>query len=188
MDKKLKIMVDMDDVIVNGGFLYLINKFLGTDYKENDFTEFYMQDVIPNKDDFFKFFLENNLYDHCELLPDAYDVLKELNEYYDIFIGTSYIYPEIHDKSGKVLLQKYDYLVEHLPFISPYKYIFTSDKNVLKFDIKIDDKCENLNGADTKLLFSAYHNLKISDEVLNSQGIERVNNWKDLKNKLLNNN
>ncbi len=187
MDKRKTIMVDMDDVIVKGGFLYLINNFLGTNYTENDFTDFYMQDSIPNKDEFFKYFLENNLYDHCEMLPDAYDVLKELNEHYDVFIGTSYIYKEIPNESGKILLQKYDYLLKHLPFINPYKYIFISNKNILKFDIKIDDKLDNLEGSDRKLLFSAYHNLNINDNDLGIQGIERVNDWQDIKDKLLNN-
>lgn len=185
MEIKKKIMIDMDDVIVNGGFLYLINKFLGTEYTESDFTEFYMQDVIPNKDEFFKFFLENNLYDHCELLPSAYDVLKELNEKYDIFIGTSYIYPEIPDESGKILLQKYNYLRKTLPFISPYKYIFLSDKSVLDFDIKIDDRLDNLKNAKQKLLFTAYHNFKTSDDELNSEGAKRVRDWNHIKEILL---
>ena len=29
-----KIMIDMDDVICGGGFLKLVNDFLGTNYKE----------------------------------------------------------------------------------------------------------------------------------------------------------
>ena len=34
-----KIMIDMDDVICGGGFLKLVNDFLGTDYKEEDTLE-----------------------------------------------------------------------------------------------------------------------------------------------------
>ena len=58
---KKTLMVDMDDVIVSEGFLYLINDFLGTNYTENDFNKFYMQNIIPKnfKSDFFEYF--NNL-------------------------------------------------------------------------------------------------------------------------------
>lgn len=51
---KKRIMVDMDDCITTGGFLHLINKYLNTTYTENDFDEFYMQNIIPDKDKFFK--------------------------------------------------------------------------------------------------------------------------------------
>ena len=63
---KKKIMIDMDDVITHGGFLHLINEFLGTSYKIDDFKDFYMQDMLPDKEDFFKWFLTKNQYDYCE--------------------------------------------------------------------------------------------------------------------------
>ena len=82
--KRKSIMVDMDDVIVSDGLLPIINEFLKTDYKESDFKGFYMQDVIPNKDDFFKFFFTKNQYEYCKLNDDVYDVLKKLNDKYEI--------------------------------------------------------------------------------------------------------
>ena len=58
-----RLMIDMDDVIVKGGFLYLINQYLGTNYKEEDFKDYYMQDIIPPhlRDDFWDnyFFIKN---------------------------------------------------------------------------------------------------------------------------------
>ena len=66
-----KIMIDMDDVITEGGFLHLINSYLKTDYKQEDFSEYYMQDIVPNKEEFFRYFLENNQYDYCNLKKDA---------------------------------------------------------------------------------------------------------------------
>lgn len=185
MDKK-KLMVDMDDVICQGGFLYLINKFLGTNYTYDDFKSFYMQDVVPSKDEFFKWFLTQNVYEHCSLLPGCYEVLEELNERYDLYICTSYIFPEVESQSGFILNQKFEYLRKNLPFISPYRYIFASDKQLLDMDIKLDDRVDNLKGADTKLLFSAYHNLDYSEEKLQSMGIERMNSWIDIRDRLLN--
>lgn len=185
MKKKKTIMVDMDEVITTGGLLYLINKFLGTNYKEADFKTFYMQDIVPNKDDFFKFFIKENMYNYGYLLDNVREVLKELNEQYDIYIGTSYLFPEIPDKCGHILLQKFEYLRENLPFISPYRYIFVCDKSILKFDIKIDDNILNLSGSKKKFLFTSYHNLNIPKEELDKQNIERVNNWIEIKNILL---
>ena len=180
-----KVMVDMDDVITKGGFLHLLNEYAGTSYKEEDFTNFYMQDIIEDKDDFYKFFLQKNLYDYCELVDDSYDTLKELIEYYDIYIGTAYIYREIPYNCGHILKQKYDYLIDKLPFIHPNKYIFTTDKSILNFPIKIDDRIDNLSGADLKLLFSAFHNEDLSDDYLKECNVERMNGWKDVKKRLL---
>lgn len=184
MDNRKKLAIDMDDVIVTGGFLYLINQFLGTSYTEADFKEFYMQDILPNKEQFFRWFATQNMYDHCTLTPHADEVLRELNEAYQVRIITSYIFPEIVNQSGHILQQKFDYLREHLPFITPYQYIFTWDKSFIT-DIKIDDKPSNLVNASRKLLFSAYHNHDISESELAKQGIERVENWDEVKVKLL---
>ena len=63
--------------------------------------------------------------------------------------------------------------------------IFLSNKGILNADIRIDDRIENLLNADTKLLFSAYHNIKYSDEYLKSVGVERMDNWYDVKRRLL---
>lgn len=179
------LMVDMDDVITHGGLLYLINDFLGTNYAESDFTDFYMQNIIPNKEDFFKYFITKNLYDYCTLAPNAYEILEQLNNKYEVFIGTSYIYPEIKKDSGIILLHKYNYLYENLPFINPKNYVFLGNKEILNCDIKIDDKIENLKNARTKLLYSAYHNKDINEKVLTNNNIKRVDNWNDIKIKLL---
>lgn len=50
--EQMKIMFDMDDVLVSVGFLYLINSYLGTHYKESDFKTYYMQDIVPDKEAF----------------------------------------------------------------------------------------------------------------------------------------
>lgn len=143
-------MIDMDDIIVSGGFLYLINQYLGTHYTEADFKNFYMQDVIPDKQDFLKYFLTKNMYDYCEMNENAYEVIKELNEVFKIYIGTSYIFPEILRESGIVLVQKYNYLMDKLPFLTPKNFVFLVDRSVLNCEVRIDDRIDNLDGAETK--------------------------------------
>lgn len=180
-------MIDMDDVICNDGLLRMMNQFTGKNYTYDDFDGYYMQDKLENKEEFFEWFKTQNIYDYCEMLPGCYEVLEELNKEYDLFIGTSYIWKDIVYDSGFILGYKFDYLKEKLPFISPYQYIFLSDKSVLDVDIKIDDRMDNLSGAKVKLLFSAYHNLGYSFEELQSMGIERVNSWYDVRDRLLKN-
>lgn len=179
---KKRIMVDMDDVITTGGFLHLINEYLKTNYTENDFESFYMQDIVPNKDEFFKWFKTNNMYDYCSLTPNVYEVLEKLSKNYEIFIGTSYIIRDIIKDTAFLLPQKYEFLINTFPFINPNNIIFLGNKSVLNCDIKIDDRIDNLDGAKTKILFTAWHNKNISKDELNNKGIKRANNWKEIEN------
>lgn len=185
MSNKKTVMVDMDDVIVSGGLLFLINQFMGTNYTESDFKDYYMQDIVPNKEEFLKWFVTQNMYDHCHLNGSVVEVLKEINKQYNTSIASSYILPEIVKESGIVLLHKYNYLIKNLPFISPYKFIFLGDKSRLTFDIKIDDRVDNLEGASTKILYTAYHNEYIPKEELSKSRILRANNWDEIGRILL---
>lgn len=183
-----KIAIDMDDVICDGGYLSLINKFLNTNYTVKDINGYYMQDLVPREKfkQWNEFFKNQNLYDYVEFLPDAYNVIKELNKYYEIYVLTAYVLKDIPEFSGKFLEQKYNWLYKNLPFLDPNKYIFTTNKDIIKCDIKIDDKISNLNGiVETKILFSAYHNQNVKKEELEEQEIIWVNNWKEIKNILI---
>lgn len=185
---KKKIVIDMDDVMVSGGFLFLINEFLHTNYKIDDFNTFYLQDIIYDKDEFYKFFLKKNLYDYCKIEKNAYTIIKKLSKEYEIYVCTSYIYKEIVGESGIILKYKYDYLIKNFSFINPYNFIFTGNKNIIKADIKIDDKIENLKRANKKILFTAYHNKNISQEELKKKKIIRANTWSEIGKLLLKNN
>ena len=58
----------------------------------------------------------------------------------------------------------------------------------MNFDIRIDDKLDNLNGAEIKLMFTAWHNRDMDDDYLKNNNVIRVNNWCDIEKILLNNN
>lgn len=112
-------------------------------------------------------------------------MLKKLNKKYDIYIVTSYIWEDLTDITSDNLKNKYIYLKEKLPFIPPEKYIFTTNKNIINFDIRIDDKIQNLGNGELKLLFSAWHNKNILQETLNDENIIRVDTWYDIEKILL---
>lgn len=156
-----------------------------TDYKS--LKGYYIQDLLGDKkDDFFSKFKDIDLYENADLLPDCYEVLKELSENYKIYICTDYIWREIIPYAGNNLKNKYNFLYNKLDFIDPYNFIFVGDKSVVNCDIKIDDRIKNISGASTKLLFTAYHNKDADDKKLREQNIIRVNNWKEIRDILIN--
>lgn len=179
-----KIMVDMDDVICDGGFLSLVNQFLGTNYQIEEIKTYYIQDLIPKEKypEWSKFFNTKNVYDYSVMLPDVYEVLQTLSKRYEIYITTAYIFRDNEEYSAKNLKNKFEYLYKNLPFISPDNYIFTTNKEIINCDIKIDDKLSNLKGkAETKLLFTAYHNKELTEQELKQNGAIRVNGWKEIE-------
>ena len=183
--EQMKIMFDMDDVLVSGGFLYLINSYLGTHYKESDFKTYYMQDVVPDKEAFFEYFLQHNLYDYATVTEGAIELLKELNEHHKVYIGTSYIIPEVASKSGVLLDYKYQFLTRTFPFLDPNRFVFLGDKSVLQCDVKVDDKLSNLENADTKILYTAYHNFDLADSTIEEYGAVRANDMQEVKRLIL---
>lgn len=185
-----KIMIDMDDVICDGGFLSLVNKFLKTNYQKKDLKTYYIQDLIPKEKypEWTEFFNTKNVYDYVEFLPDCYEVMEKLSKKYELYITTAYIFRDNEEYSAKNLKNKFEWLYENIPFISPNNYIFTTNKEIINCEIKIDDKLSNLSGnAETKLLFTAYHNKYIKEKELKEKGVIRANGWKDIEKILLEN-
>lgn len=189
MEKKT-IMIDMDEVIVVGNFSDFLIEFLG----EVDFDKLhsqYRQDLIKGKEEEFKkMYKYENLYkdkngNYIEPLPNCVEVIKELNEKYNIYIVTSYIWKEEVIDSATNLKNKFEYLHYWLPFVDTNNFIFMTDKGKIKYDVGIDDRVSNLESCDKKLLFTEFRNKKLTDEELNDNGIVRVNNWLEVKKQLL---
>ena len=184
-----KIMIDMDDVICEGGFLYQLNKFLGTNYKESDMKSYYMQDMIPEerRDEWNHYLAAQNLYvDGNRLLDGVKEVIKKLSEFYEVYIVTAYIIRENPTECGQHLFNKFEWLCKELPFLHPSRFCFVNDKSLIECDIKIDDRWSNLSGnSETKLLFDAYHNRNISEAELEAAGVQRVCSWRDIESILL---
>lgn len=185
MDKKT-IMIDMDEVIVVGKFSDYLVEFLGNVNFENLNTQ-NRQDLIKGKEDEFKkIYKYKNLYkddngNYIYPLPNCVDVIKRLNERYDVYIVTSYIWKEDVIDAATNLKNKFEYLHYWFPFIDTNKFIFITDKTKIHYDIGIDDRISNLKSCDKKLLFTEFRNKKITDEELEDNKIKRVNNWLDVE-------
>jgi 5'-nucleotidase len=106
-----------------------------------------------------------------DLVPfeSAIAVIKELHEHYDIVIATAAME---HPTS---FAPKYEWLVKHLPFLSPLNFIFCGRKNVVQADYLIDDSSRHFDGfVGLGVLFSAPHNMQESAAV-------RVNDWHEVR-------
>ena len=187
---KKTIMIDMDEVIVKERFSDFLNEFLG----EVDFEKlngYFRQDLIKGREEEFrKIYQFKNLYkkddgSFIEPLPDCVDTIRKLNEYYEVYIVTAYIWKEDVIDASHNLKYKFEYLRHFLPFMDINNFIFISDKSKMKFDIGIDDRPGNLNNCDKKLLFTEFRNEKISKEELEKSNIIRVNNWLDVQKELI---
>ena len=182
-EKQMKtIMVDMDDVITDGNFTNFLEEFLGKKINVNDSKVYYRQELIKGKEEEFrKIYQYKNLYENAPLLDGCYEVLKRLNEKYDIYIVTSYIWGKDIINPEENLKNKFQYLKEKLPFINPNKYIFTQNKKLLNFDIRIDDRISGLENGKIKLLFNSWSNNTITEEELKEKNIIRAKNWYDIE-------
>ena len=183
-----KLIVDMDDVITEKGFIRMINEFLGTNYIQEDAGSYYINDLIPKDrmNEWVEFYSKKNVYDYANIVEGAKETLEKLNEKYDLYIATAFVFRDAPEVSGKTLQDKYDFLCENFPFIDPHKFIFISNKELLDADIRIDDSPKKLMGkARLKLLFTAYHNVNMTDEELKENNFIRVNSWKEVEKILL---
>lgn len=192
--EKKTLLLDVDEVICFAGFLNAINEFLKTNYGIDDFTDYYIDEVAIPKEkfsEFNKFISERNLYEDAYILPYAVETIKKLNEVYIIYICSSCINPFDRQKSGRLFKDKYDFLIKILPFIAPEHFIFTSSKGIIKADIIIDDRLDNLDDSiETKILFPSYHNRGITTEQLKEKGALRAgcdwrNGWIEVEKILL---
>ncbi len=189
MNKKT-IMIDMDEVIVVGNFSNYLVEFLG----EVDFEKLhsqYRQDLIKGREEEFreiykyKNLYKNNNGNYIEPLSNCVEVIKELNEKYDVYFVTAYIWKEEVIDAATNLKNKFEYLHYWFPFIDINNFIFMTDKTKIKYDIGIDDRVSNLESCNKKLLFTEFRNIKLTDRELKDKGIVRVNNWLDIKKELL---
>ena len=183
-----KIIIDLDDTITEKGFIRMVNEFLETDYKQEDSGTYYVNDLIPKErlDEWVEFFTKRNVYDYANIIKDAREVIKKLTDKYDVYIATAYVFRDKPEISGKIALDKFNFLIKEFPFINMRNIILINNKDMLEADIRIDDSLNKLKGdAEMKLLFTAYHNKNLVNEEIEKEGVTRVNTWKEIEKILL---
>ncbi|WP_179019643.1 5' nucleotidase, NT5C type [Winogradskyella forsetii] len=110
-----------------------------------------------------------------DLIPikDSIQVMEALYNKYEVYIATA------ATQFPNSLLEKVDWLAEHMPFITWQHQIMCGHKFILNGDLLIDDRTYNLEKfqGDT-LLFNSPHNV-------GDTGYTRVANWQEIAERLL---
>lgn len=179
-----KLMIDLDETICTGGYLEAVNKYLKTNYKEEEVDKYYVEDIMDEeqKEKFLDYFYENiNIYQNIDLVPDSLSVIEKLSKYYDIYITCAFVDKRRVKESGIMAYYKYQWIIENMPYIDPKKIILTGSKEIVMCNVKIDDKVSNLKGyGDIKLLLDQPHNQKYTFEELQEKNIRRVYDWNQI--------
>lgn len=99
------------------------------------------------------------------VMADSVAVLEALNNKYEVFIVSA------ATEFPNSLKDKYEWLMEHFPFLSWRQLVLCGDKKLIEGDYMIDDHVRNLATFKGKpYLYTAAHNLDIT-------GYERIDNW-----------
>lgn len=173
--KKLTILVDMDDTLINLGEMWVktLNERYGTSVKPEDVTEWDITKFFPRltKSEVFEILHTPEVWSKTTPLRDAVKYIEKLQmDGHKIVVVTS-----APPKTVDVKL-RYS-LFRHFPFT--YKdVVIAYQKNLIKGDIMIDDAPHNLEGIKSlPILVTAPHNLDYEAE---ENGMLRANNWKEI--------
>lgn len=171
------IAVDMDQVLADflGKATKAFNARFNQNFTKEDFEVAKIEAIYPElADEFFLMINESDFFRDFELEDeDAVPVLKELNDHYEIYIATAAM-----DVPG-CFNAKYEWLLEHFPFLNPAHFIFCGDKKVVKADYLIDDNVRQLQSFTGEgILYSQRYNEQCTE-------FKRVHNWKEIRNLFL---
>lgn len=172
MDKKLRIAVDMDEVMADS--IARFQEWYGRDFQQElTLGALHGKDpadavapehqaalrAYPNAAGFFK---------DLPVMAGSQDVLRRMSERYELFVATAAM------EFPNSFLDKYNWLQRHFAFIPWANYVFCGNKSIINADFLIDDNAYNFDGFRGEgILFSAPHNARTT-------GCRRVKNWQEV--------
>ena len=174
--KMLTLLIDADDTIENlcEEWVKYLNEKHGTSVSLTDIKEWDMAKAFPTipRNEVYEPLFNEDLWKRVTPLPGAVENIKKIIEdgHKVVIVTSSHPY---------TVALKWIYVFErYFPFISIHDVIFSSQKQLIKGDVMIDDAPHNLVGGDYfKLLYDAPHNQNFDTE---SYNIARVYNWKEV--------
>ena len=171
-----RIAIDMDEVIADaiGKFIKLYNRDynIPLDLKIDAGNEIYHHVPQEVNQKWFEYINEPGFFRDLDVIPDSQRVIEALQKKYDVYIVSAAM------EFPNSLMEKHAWLAEHFPFISWKNIIFCGEK-IVNTDVMIDDRAKNfIDFKGRTLLFTSPHNLLLTQ-------YERVNNWKEVLEKLV---
>ncbi len=174
--RRPRIAVDMDEVIADafGKMLRAYNQRTGSNITAEDIAKrgidgTFTTALTPElKAELDRMCHQDDFFADLELVAGSQAALRELSEYYEIFIASAAMdVPSSFDA-------KFKWLQQHFSFIPPSHYVFCGDKSILLADFLIDDRPRHFDHfVGTGILFTAPHNARREAPL-------RANNWQDV--------
>ena len=175
-ERRQRIAIDMDEVIADtiDEFVQVYRKNHGFDLASKLENGKEVREVLPAelRPTLSRYINEPGFFRNIKVMDGSQEVVKELTGRYDVYIVSAAM------EFKNSLIDKYEWLAEHFPFI-PWTHIIFCGHKIVNVDIIIDDRTRNFTDFEgRKLLFSSPHNMHID-------GFERVNNWSEVADKML---
>ncbi|PJJ76374.1 5'(3')-deoxyribonucleotidase [Thermoflavifilum aggregans] len=175
--KKLTLIVDMDEVMADP--ITKLRTWYARDfnkkYTDAEIAGKHLADVVPPGHALilYQYLNTPGFFRDLAVMQDAVEVMKCLNEKYDLFVVSAAM------EFPNSLKDKYEWLQEHFPFLQWQQICLCGSKHIISADIMIDDHSRNFHaGIKRKILFTSHHNIYEPAE-------ERVNNWQEVAQLLL---
>ena len=173
----MRILIDMDDTIEQllKAWLDGVNQRYDRDVQYDDMVQW---DVTApydglTREQVYSIPDEPGFWGTVEPIEGAAEVIKRfMDEGHEVYIVTATPYISVAEKMD-------DLLFRWFPFITWDQVIITSNKQLIKGDVLIDDGIHNLEGGDyAKILMTAPHNRDYDAE---ANGMIRVHNWEEIE-------
>lgn len=167
-----RIAIDMDEVIAdfNSTQIERFNKKFNDTVTKEDLKGKKLRQLRPDRnEDITEIISDPSFFRNLGVMKDSQEVIKQLSEYYEIFITTAAMeYPSS-------FTAKYEWLKEHFSFLDDMNFVFCGDKSIIHADYLIDDNSRHFKHfRGTGILFTSPHNIHETDYT-------RVNNWQEVR-------
>jgi len=170
MDKKRKsIAIDMDGVIADtiSNFITWYEREVGVRIPLQAFEGKPEAEGLPDNA-VRRYVVTPSFFRSVPVMEGAKEAVFELSKDFDIYIVSAAM------EFPQSLIEKYEWVQEHFPFIGWRNIILCGDKSIIGTDYMIDDHVKNLDTfKGTPIMFTAGHNYGVNHH-------RRVNNWKEV--------
>lgn len=170
--------IDIDDTLTTTTASVLAQHYADTGEKIdiNDIRTYHIEDYVSEeyREDFYKIFVNKNMWKRLELIPNCVEVIKRLHDKeYQIWFCTS--------TEASNVKKKYNFLCRTFPFINIRKRLITTpNKQLVNFDILIDDAVHNVvNAPYSSILLNKPWNENFDEAEYNN--IYRVYDWSQVE-------
>jgi len=175
MEKK-RLIIDMDHVMadITAQYIKWYKDATGVEVERHSLAGKPEAAAFPKPEQIVHFLHTPGFFRSAGVIPGSREVIEVLNQSFEVFIVSAAM------EFPQSLVEKYEWLQEHFPFIGWQQIAFCGSKKPIAGDYMIDDHLKNLDNFNgNKLLFTAPHNINIT-------GYTRVNNWEEVSKLLLN--